>query len=770
VKPNNLPAELTSFVGRRKELSEVKRLLASTRLLTLTGSGGAGKTRLALRAAAEMARSFPDGVWLVSLASVDDPQLVVQAVFGALGLQDVSSGLSLSTLSRHLEAKRLLLLLDNCEHLLDSCALLAVTVLKSCPDLRILATSRQALGVTGETRLRVPPLSMPEDGMFLTPEQIATYEAVALFSERAAAVMPTFKVDRANSAAVLTLCRRLDGMPLALELAAVRLEGLTVEQITSGLEAELPVLARGTRGVEARQQTLEAAIGWSYGLLDEEERLLWARLSVFAGGFDEDAARAVCSGGGLPPERIAEKLGSLVEKSIIQRDAERQPLRYSILETVRQYGRQRLIERGEEVQIQTKHLGWVLGLARALGAFDDRQAAMFRRMRIEHDNLWSALGFCLRQPETVGQGVEISTHLRPYWHAQGPANDVRRFLDSLIPLTNRDSSERAQCLSVAAMVAAAQTDSHSARQMGEESLRIAQQLRDDDLTARALGSLIFLAWAEKRFDEGTDLAERMLALGRAMDVQWVVAWALVGVATFRVYAGAFSEALQLGEEAAAICADLGEAWIRDLTLLLVVLARWRVDELDGAEAAAKVTAFWMNELDDRRGLVSLVEILASIAMARGNPDRTAVLLGCLSRLLDSIANPLLDIQRERHRTLEEFARSRLGEAALAAGVERGRSMTVDEAVTYAVGGTPQKKPVPPTKAQPRLALTRRELEIAHLIAEGLTSQQIATKLFISERTVTTHVTNMLNKLGLSSRIRLASWVAGSREPAHARDT
>src|SRR5215469_3463665 len=278
-RAHNLPAELTSFVGRRRELSEVKRLLTQTRLLTLTGGGGAGKTRLALRTAAEMARGFPDGVWLVSLASIDDPQLVTQAVFTALGLQDVSGGWSLSTLGRYLADKRLLLVLDNCEHLLDSCALLAVSLLRSCPGLRVLATSRQALGTTGETRLRVPPLSLPEDGAWLTPEQIATYEAVALLAERAAAVLPSFKVDRANSAGVLRLCRRLDGLPLALELAAVRLEGLSVEQVVSGIEAELPVLAERSRGVEARQETLDATIGWSYRLLDEPERLLWARLA-----------------------------------------------------------------------------------------------------------------------------------------------------------------------------------------------------------------------------------------------------------------------------------------------------------------------------------------------------------------------------------------------------------------------------------------------------------------------------------------------------------
>jgi predicted ATPase/DNA-binding CsgD family transcriptional regulator len=761
-RPNNLPAELTSFIGRRNELSEVKRLLTTTRLLTLTGSGGAGKTRLALRAAAEMARGFPDGVWLVSLSSIDDPQLVVQAVFGALGLQDISSGLSIATLTGYLADKHLLLVLDNCEHLLDSCALLAITLLKSCPQLHVLATSRQALGTTGEKRMRVAPLSLPEDGASLSPEQIATFEAVALLTERAAAVVPGFKVDHANAAEVLRLCRRLDGMPLALELAAVRLEGLTVAQVVRGLEGELPVLAQGDRGAEARQRTLEATIEWSYGLLDEEERLLWARLSVFAGGFEEEAAVAVCSGAGLPSVRVVEIVASLVEKSILQRDLSVQPARYSFLETVRQFGRQKLTELGEEAALQSRHLDWILELARALGAFDNRQAEMFRRMHIEHDNLWSALGFCLRQPETIGRGAEICAHLRPYWHSQGPANDVRRLLDSLIALTNPDSVQRAQCLSAAALVAAAQIDSRSAHAMGEESLRISRQLHDDDAVVRSLWSLIWLAYAEKRFDEGTTLAESMLALANGMGVRWVVAMALTSIATFRVYTGAFREAVQLGEEAASICRVLGESWMRAQVVAVIAHAWWRLDDLDRAEAAAKEAAHLMNELDDRRSLVTLVETLAGIAVARGKVERAAILFGCASRLLDSIANPFIEVQLERHRGLEASARGGLDEVAFPAAVARGRSMTIDEAVAYAVDKRSPTKPAPPARVEPRVRLTRRELEIARLIADGLTSQQIATNLFISERTVTTHVTNMLNKLGLNSRIQLASWVTASR--------
>src|SRR6516165_7252688 len=294
-RPSNLPSEVTSFVGRRSELREVKRLLATTRLLTLTGSGGAGKTRLALRAAAEMARGFPDGAWLVLLASIQDSMLVPQAVFSALRVHDLSAGQSLSSLAEYLAGKHLLLVLDNCEHLVDGCATLAGTLIRSCPDLHVLATSRQALGVVGEVRMAVPPMSLPEAADAVSLEQAVNCDAVRLLAERAAAVVPGFAVGAGNAAAVAGLCQQLDGIPLALELAAVRLGSLSLDQLSRGLARELSVLGGANRGAEARQQTLEATIGWSYGLLDEPERLLWARLSVFAFVCEEDAVIEVCS-------------------------------------------------------------------------------------------------------------------------------------------------------------------------------------------------------------------------------------------------------------------------------------------------------------------------------------------------------------------------------------------------------------------------------------------------------------------------------------------
>ncbi|MBV9093837.1 MAG: LuxR family transcriptional regulator, partial [Streptosporangiaceae bacterium] len=404
-----MPAELTSFVGRRQELREVKRLLGTTRLLTLTGCGGAGKTRLALRAAADMARGFPDGAWLASLAPVQDPMLVPQAVFGALGAHDLSAGASLSSLAEHLAGKHLLLILDNCEHLLDGCATLVSTLIRSCPDLHVLATSRQALGVAGEVRLVVPPMSLPAEADETSVPRLLGCDAVWLLSERAAAVSPCFTVDAASAEQVLLLCRKLDGIPLALELAAVRLASLSLEQLNEGLASELSILGTGNRGAEARQQTLEATIGWSYGLLDEQARLLWARLSVFAGGFEEDAATAVCSDPRIPAERIASLLGTLVDKSILKRQLKgAAPPRYWLLETMRQFGLTQLREVGEQAAMQKRHFDWICELARQVGAWDGRQPETFARMSGERDNLWAALDYCSREPAELPAAAEVA--------------------------------------------------------------------------------------------------------------------------------------------------------------------------------------------------------------------------------------------------------------------------------------------------------------------------------------------------------------------------
>ena len=383
--------------------------------------------------------------------------------------------------------KRLLLVLDNCEHLLDGCAVLASTLIGACPDLHVLATSRQALGVAGEVRMVVPPMSLPAEADGTSVQSLLGCDSVWLLSERAAAASPGFTVDAVNAGQVLLLCRKLDGIPLALELAAVRLASLSLEQLNEGLASELSILGAANRGAEARQQTLEATIGWSYGLLDEQERLLWARLSVFAGGFQEDAATEVCTDARIPAGRVPGLLGALVDKSILKRQMQgADPPRYWLLETMRQYGLDRLDEAGETDTTAKRHFDWICGLARQAGAWDGRQTETFARMASERDNLWAALDFCSRQPDELAAAAEAVQHLMAFWACRGPFGDVRRRLTALAELAPEDSLPRARLLWVASVMAASQNDYDAAAVLSGESLRIGIETRDVEVVAWSL--------------------------------------------------------------------------------------------------------------------------------------------------------------------------------------------------------------------------------------------------------------------------------------------
>lgn len=754
-RPGNLPVEVTSFVGRRRELAEIKRLLTSTRLLTLTGSGGAGKTRLALRAAAEMARNFSDGAWVVFLAAIDDPLLVTQAVFTAFGLQDVSSRWSLSALSDHLRDKRLLLVLDNCEHLLDSAAVLAGTLLKACSELRILATSRQALGMAGEVRLRVPPLSLPDASTLMSPGQLAGFDAVALLVERAAAVQPGFVIDDSNAAAVRQLCSRLDGMPLALELAAVRLEGLSVGQLLAGLDRELAAPSAALRGGEARQRTLEATLEWSHSLLNDRQRRAWAQLSVFAGGFDESAAAAVCN-----DNEVAEVLAPLVESSILQRDPQADPPRYSMLETVRQFGRRRLRELGEEVHLQERHRDWLLDILASANIFGGQEEVeAFNRVHRELDNLWSALEFCRRSGD-VDAGVRLCASLTNYWLSRGPLRDVRRYLESLLPLIPQDQLLlRARCLMGVALLADALDDADAAEVADTEALRIAQSLGEPEWVGWACGGLLFAAFVKGKTEGVEELAEMMLQAGRVTGDASLVAIATHYRCLNWLGQGREGELLEVGTETLARLRSTGNLFVRGTLVNSLAEARRRRGELREATALIHEGIECKRAIDDRRGLAILIETLAWIVSDGVDFSRGATLLGSAQGLRDAMGIPILAPFVPQHERCVGVTRERLGAPAYERAFGRGRQMSVGEAADFALGQAPAKRDgAAAAAAKPTVVLSRREIEIAKLIAEGLTNKEVAARLFISNRTVETHVTNMLNKLGLSSRTQLARWV------------
>ena len=480
--PHNLPTELSSFVGREKELTEVRRLLENNRLLTLTGSGGCGKTRLALAAASELVERFEDGVWMVELASLAEPSLVPQAVAFTLGVRERPGSSLTEALSDYLRTRKLLLILDNCEHLIEACAELVEALLRSCPGLRVLATSREALGITGEIAWPVPSLSLPDLRRLPDLESLPRYESARLFVERTAAVRPNFTLTEQNAPAVAQVCYRLDGIPLAIELAAARTKVLSVEEISARLDDSFRLLAAGSRTAMPRQRTLHATMDWSHELLGQKERVVFRRLSVFAGGFTLEAAESVCAGEELQRDEVLELLSQLVDKSLVVAQERDGTARYRLLETIRQYGRERLEEAGEAAQVREQHAGYYLALAEEAEPElkGDRQVTWLERLETEHDNLRVAMAWLLGT-RRVGVGrearlgaVAVSGGYAPTSPKDGDRWSRRCRREGSAAMS---ASARAKALFVAGMMANYQGDHLSAEPLVQESLGAVQGAR-----------------------------------------------------------------------------------------------------------------------------------------------------------------------------------------------------------------------------------------------------------------------------------------------------
>lgn len=494
--PNNLPLQLTTLIGRETEIEEAKVLLDGTRMLTLTGAGGCGKTRLAIHIGAELLDQFSDGVWWVDLAPTSDPVLVPSIVARTLRVREVRTETITETLVRSLQNHRLLLILDNCEHLVAACADLASALLRNCPATSILATSREPLGIEGETSFRVPSLPFAESDPS-TPEQLLAYDSARLFFERAIRARPSFKVTLENMADIALICRRLDGIPLAIELAAARLRALSPARIGRQLSDRFHLLTGGARTALPRQRTLEASVDWSYRLLNDEERLLLARLSVFAGSFDLEAAEGVGASGAIDPYAVLDLLASLADRSLVQVEESSGDLRYRLLETIRFYARQRLAESGESDDVRTRHLDYYVALAervepktggavlRAPGADEFRG-----RLASDLDDLRAALDWAI----TSGQADK---HLRisgldSYWDVQPPSRDARKSVKAALAVVGGDPHLRARALVTASVVLVSAGESGTARKFIAEAATLAQELGDPRLQHRALGLLGFI--------------------------------------------------------------------------------------------------------------------------------------------------------------------------------------------------------------------------------------------------------------------------------------
>jgi predicted ATPase/DNA-binding SARP family transcriptional activator/DNA-binding CsgD family transcriptional regulator len=773
---HNVPVARSSFVGRERELVEVKRELSMTRLLTLTGAGGSGKTRLALEVIRDLVGAYLDGVWVVELAPLSEPELVPQAVASALGVREKPSRPLIDDLADHISKKDLLLVLDNCEHVIDAAARITDTLLSACLRLKVLATSREALRVGGEVVWQVPPLSMPHPEESTSTDELQRSEAVRLFAQRARSRRPGFGLTERNGRAVAEICRRLDGIPLALELAAARVGMLSVEQISERLVDSLVLLRGGSRTTERRHQTLQGTLEWSYGLLTEAEQRLFERLSVFAGGWALEAAETVGAGGGISKEDVLDLLECLTDKSlvvVIEAD-EKGSSRYRLLEPVRQYARAKLEESGEAEATRRRHALWYLALAEEAekeltGPHD---LAWLRQLETEHDNLRAALRWFLRRGETE-LGLRLAASLgKDFWRTRERLREGLGWLEAALASGGNPSPTRAKALAHAGWIAWERLDFERSTVLSEEALTLSRELGYKEGTAAALYSLGMVAIHDQmRAEEAWELLENCLALRRELEDEVGAARTLQKLGLISVVRRDFERAQALYEEAIELVQKTGDKVGRAVTLWLGGLASLGLGNHERVKSLCREGLGVARQIEHMHAVALILHVLGASAAEVGSPIRSARLWGAAESMLDALGLGLGPAERYFYEPYFTVARTRLGEEAFEMAWAEGQSMTLEGAIEHALSSeeestlptvfAPEEQPL---AAEPSDKLTRREREIATLVARGLTNRQIASKLSISEHTASTHVAKILKKLGLQSRAQMGSWLAEQGSP------
>ncbi|MBI2200942.1 MAG: adenylate/guanylate cyclase domain-containing protein [Armatimonadetes bacterium] len=724
VLPNNLPIQLTSFVGREREINELMQALFSTRLLTLTGAGGVGKTRLALQVSAEVLEEFSDGVWLVELAALPDPELVPQTVAAVLGIREQSGRPVLTTLADSLGPRRLLLVLDNCEHLIAACAQFAHSLLRTCAHLRILATSREALGVAGETAWLVPSLSIP-DSRRTSAVSISQFEAVRLFVERAAAALPSFRFTSQNSDAVIQICTRLDGIPLAIEMAAARLKALSVEQIATRLDDQFRLLTAGGRTVLPQHQTLRATLDWSYDLLSGEERQLLRQLGVFAGGFALEAVEKVCGEDARAPE-VVNLLTRLVEKSLVIAERRDDRVRYRLLEPIRQYAREKFSASGESDALQGRHLEFFLAMAEEPHyaphgpTFDQ----WLERIEEEHDNVRTALDWAL-DGAAPNAGLQLATAMWRFWVHRGYLSEGRSILERALSVAgNASPSLRARALSGAGYMALTQDDyaratalceeahtiaraegdqqgmaialailGHTLWHMGDatrpaqlcdESLKLAKRSQDQRTLASSLREFGYVAWHIGDYERLAQLADEYLHLSRLLGDRSATADALLLLGEAALGAKQYSRAGALYEE--SLTSSRVQKDKVAMTRALVSLGNVAAHDqnYDRAGALYREALTTAAELRDMWWLVRCLQGMAGAAAAQGQFPRAAQLLGAVNQFRETMGSPLPRTDQNGYDRTIAVAGSKLGDQAFRAAWAEGRAMSLEQAVALAL--------------------------------------------------------------------------------------
>lgn len=758
----NLPLELSSFVGRRHELAEAKNLLASSRLLTLVGIGGVGKTRLALRLASTIRREFADGTWFVELDEAHTPTRLIDVVAATLGVRDQADRPLREILLEFLSSRELLLILDNCEQVIDAVADLSAVLLHQNPKLRILATSREPLTITGETTLRVPPLTTPDPNREPSLQGLPRYDAVSLFTERATTALSTFALTDTNKSTVSRICHRLDGLPLPIELAAARLRAMSPEQILQRLSDRYALLTRGSRGAPTRQQTLRLCIDWSYDLCTPLEQRTWAQLSVFTGSFELDAAEHVC-GQNLQPGELLDLVAALVDKSILIREEHRGTVRFRLLETLRAYGREKCQQNNNYHDLRRRHRDWYRQLARA--AEDEfispRQLEWIARLSSDQPNLRDAMDFCLTENDAE-IGLQIASPLLQFWGSRGQLTEARRWLDDLLSLqTPRPTMTYTRALYADCLVTEQQQDHRKGAVLLERAQALADQIADP--TAHAIvdhtnGIVGLFAADLTRAASSLERAQPVLAQAENELTMQIECLSFLGL-TYLLADAEPHRAIKCYEEVLAITEAHGESVYRSYALWAIAVAQWRLG------AQSRVTEFLEQGLrlarlvGDPVCCANCIEVYAWVA-GPGDPRRASTLMGAAEMLgraagSSSVFVPSLLLY---HEECERSARRMLTAHLFEQSWQHGGAMDIHSAVAYALHEQPEKSSV---TTLPRL--TKREQQVADLVAEGLTNKAIAARLVISQRTAQGHVEHILTKLGFTSRAQVAAWVVDERQ-------
>ena len=757
--PNNLRVQLTSFVGRERELDELARLLRHARLVTVAGAAGMGKTRMATELAARMLVEHPDGTWLVHMTAISDPAKVPREVAATLGAPEPYSESQAESLPVHIGARHLLLVLDDCEHLLDACAQTAEALLRACPGLRILATSHEPLRVPGEQVWRIAPMELPELGGTREPtlEAVAGSDAVRLFQARASLVQPHFSLTTENALATARLCHRLDGIPLAIELAAARLQMMSVDDILDRLEDRFHILSGGSRTVMPRHQTMRAALDWGHQLLNEPERKLFRRLSVFPGSFELRPAEAICAAPDLTVEQVLGHLSGLVDKSFVVALAEPGGhSRYRMLETIREYASECLLQAGEGDDVRRRHADHYLSLAEHAMRFHGQpsQAFWLERLEADHEDLRAALQWFRAHDRELS--VRLVLALAWFWQMHGHLGEGREWLEGVLATPSLRSLDQAYALYWLSRMAYWQGEYGLARKLADRSLTGLRELGEEVLAGwvlSLLGSINTYAGDDER---ARACLEEVLTTTADDDVRRD---AEMGMAELLLQRGDLAAA-RVHLEHCLASAEAPEARWRVTTAMLFLAM---VEFFDGQYASARRLVVEVLELYRQLGnpyaASGALYAAAGLAVAAGDPERALRLCGAAAAERADIRAPLAPRWQALAQTaVVDPARAAVGTERADAAWAAGAQLSLDEAVAYALADSP----TPPAQADRRAGdvrlLTRREREIALLVARGMTNRQIANQLVIAERTVEGHVERIRAKLGVRSRTGVAVWV------------